>query len=183
MNVIETRLPGVLVLEPRVLRDERGCFAEMWHRDRYAALGIPDAFAQDNISLSRRRVLRGLHFQVEPRTQGKLVSVLQGEVWDVAVDLRSGSSTFGEWVGVELAGENLRQMWIPAGFAHGFVVTGESALFSYRCTEVYSPGHERGLRWNDPEIGIEWPVQDPIVSRKDTEAPLLGSFADVPLFR
>jgi dTDP-4-dehydrorhamnose 3,5-epimerase len=181
MKVIETRLPGVLILEPRVFRDERGHFAETWQRDRYREVGIDVDFVQDNASFSRHGVLRGLHYQ-NPTPQGKLVSVLRGEVFDVAVDLRVGSATFGEWVGVELSGENLRQMWIPEGFAHGFVVTADSALFSYKCTAPYAPEHERSLRWDDPDIGIEWPVRRPILSPKDAEAPLLREISGEGLF-
>jgi dTDP-4-dehydrorhamnose 3,5-epimerase len=172
MTVVETKLPGVLILEPRVFRDDRGRFAETWHRERYHQAGIRVDFVQDNVSISRHGVLRGLHFQ-NPTPQGKLVSVLQGEVWDVAVDLRKGSPTFRQWVGVELSGENLRQLWIPEGLAHGFVVTGEAAVFSYKCTALYAPGHERSLRWDDPELGIEWPLPDPVLSPKDAEAPVL----------
>jgi dTDP-4-dehydrorhamnose 3,5-epimerase len=176
MRVIETRLPGVLILEPRVFRDERGHFAEMWQRERYREAGLDLNFVQDNVSVSHRGVLRGLHYQ-NPQPQGKLVSVLQGAVWDVAVDVRRGSPTFGQWVGVELSGENLRQLWIPEGFAHGFVVTGELAVFSYKCTAYYSPLHDRSLRWDDPRLGIEWPVHSPLLSPKDAQAPLL---ADTP---
>lgn len=176
MKMIETRLPGVLILEPRVFRDDRGHFAETWHRERYRDAGIAMDFVQDNVSYSRHGVLRGLHFQ-NPAPQGKLVSVLQGEVFDVAVDLRRGSRTFGQWVGVELSGDNMLQLWIPEGFAHGFVVTGESALFSYKCTRFYAPEHEKSLRWDDPEIGIDWPIESPIVSPKDARAAGLG---DIP---
>jgi dTDP-4-dehydrorhamnose 3,5-epimerase len=177
MRVIETRLPGVLILEPRVFRDARGHFAETWQRERYREHGIPAEFVQDNMSFSQHGVLRGLHYQ-NPQPQGKLVSVLQGAVWDVAVDLRRGSNTFGRWVGVELTGESLRQLWIPEGFAHGFVVTGESALFSYKCTAPYAPEYEHSLRWNDPDLGITWPVDDPVVSAKDAAAPLLATTTD-----
>jgi len=172
MNVIETAIDGILILEPRVFRDERGRFAETWHRERYREVGIRADFVQDNVSVSRHGVLRGLHFQ-DPHPQGKLVSVLEGAVFDVVVDLRLGSRTFGQWLGVELSAANLRQLWIPEGFAHGFVVTGESAIFSYKCTDYYAPGHERSLRWNDPEIGVDWPIADPVLSQKDAAAPLL----------
>jgi dTDP-4-dehydrorhamnose 3,5-epimerase len=181
ITVHATALSGVLLLEPRVFRDSRGFFAETWHRERYAQLGIGAHFVQDNVSFSRRGVLRGLHYQ-NPSAQGKLVSVLQGEVFDVAVDLRRGSPTFARWVGIELSAENLRQLWIPEGFAHGFVVTSETALFSYKCTEFYRPEHERSLRWNDPEIGIEWPVPEPVLSPKDAEAPLLREVPESSLF-
>ena len=183
MKVVETKLEGVLILEPRVFEDERGYFFETWNQARYREAGISADFVQDNLSLSHRGVLRGLHFQVPPRAQGKLVSVLQGSVFDVAVDLRTASPTFGQWVGVELSSENLRQMYIPEGFAHGFLVTSESALFSYKCTDVYSPQHERSLRWDDPEIGIEWPVADPILSPKDAAAPTMAEITGGAGFR
>jgi dTDP-4-dehydrorhamnose 3,5-epimerase len=175
MKVIETALPGVLILEPRVIRDERGHFAETWHQERYAEIGIPTRFVQDNVSYSHRGVLRGLHFQVAPHAQGKLVSVLRGEVYDVAVDLRSESPTFTRWIGVRLSCQNLRQMWIPEGFAHGFLVTGTEALFSYKCTAPYSPKHERSLRWNDPTVGVDWPSVEYCMSEKDSCAPLLST--------
>lgn len=173
MNVTETALPGVLLLEPRVFPDERGHFMETWNRDRYAAAGVPDRFVQDNVSVSRRGVLRGLHFQ-HPHAQGKLVSVPWGEVWDVAVDVRAGSPRFGQWVGYSLSAENARQLWIPEGFAHGFVVLSERAVFQYKCTDVYHPEAERTLRWDDPELAIEWPVSDPLVSEKDAQGVTLS---------
>jgi dTDP-4-dehydrorhamnose 3,5-epimerase len=171
----------VLLLEPRVFQDERGLFFESWQSERYRALGIEGAFVQDNVSRSARGVLRGLHYQL-PRAQGKLVTVLEGAVWDVAVDLRVGSSTFGEWVGMELTGGAPRQVWIPPGFAHGFQVLSETALFSYKCTEVYSPADERSLRWDDPEVGIEWPLPSPLLSEKDRHAPLLRDIPAEHLF-
>jgi dTDP-4-dehydrorhamnose 3,5-epimerase len=172
MNVLPTKLDGVLIFEPRVFGDERGFFLETWSGARYAEHGLPQRFAQDNVSFSRRGVLRGLHFQ-QPYPQGKLVSVLQGSVFDVAVDLRPDSPTFGEWVGVVLSAENHRQLWIPPGFAHGFQVTSEAALFSYKCTEYYRPDADRCLRWDDPQIGVEWPITPPILSAKDEAAPRL----------
>jgi dTDP-4-dehydrorhamnose 3,5-epimerase len=181
MNVVETRLPGVLVLEPRIFRDERGHFAETWRLNGYGEAGITAEFVQDNVSVSHRGVLRGLHFQ-NPEPQGKLVTVLHGSVFDVAVDVRRGSPTFGEWEGVDLSGENLRQLWIPEGFAHGFVVTSDVAVFSYKCTGYYAPGCERSLRWDDPDIGIAWPVTDPLVSDKDAAAPLLKHLPAEVLF-
>lgn len=177
MNVIRTRIDGPLILEPRVFRDERGYFFESWHRDRYRELGITEDFVQDNVSCSDRGVLRGLHFQTAPHAQGKLVSVLRGSVYDVAVDLRADSPTFRAWVAVELSDANNRQFYVPPGFAHGFLVTSPSAVFSYKCTAYYSPADERGVRWNDPEIGIEWPAEAPILSLKDQNAPLLGALA------
>lgn len=166
LKVTGTALPGVLLLETRVFHDERGYFLESWSEARYAAAGLPSRFVQDNLSHSRGGVLRGLHFQ-EPHAQGKLVTVLRGEVFDVAVDVRVGSPTFGRWEGFTLSAESGRQLWLPPGFAHGFVVTSADALFSYKCTEYYHPQAERTLLWNDPELGIDWPVEQPLVSEKD----------------
>lgn len=166
MHVIETNLPGVLIIEPKVFGDARGYFFETWQQARYAAIGIKENFVQDNISYSARGVLRGLHYQ-NPNTQGKLVTVLQGEVFDVAVDIRVGSPKFGQWTGVYLSGENHRQLWVPPGFAHGFCVTSETAYFSYKCTDVYTPQAEGGIIWNDSDIGIEWPLADVVLSDKD----------------
>lgn len=166
MNVIETNLPGVIIIEPKVFGDTRGYFFETWQQARYEAIGIKEKFVQDNVSFSARGVLRGLHYQ-KPNTQGKLVSVLQGEVFDVAVDIRVGSPNFGQWTGVLLSGENHRQLWVPPGFAHGFCVTSETAYFSYKCTDLYTPQAEGGIIWNDPDIGIEWPLVDVVLSDKD----------------
>lgn len=177
MTVSETRLSGVLLLEPRVFEDERGSFFESWSEERYRQVGIPGPFVQDNVSMSHRNVLRGLHYQESPRAQGKLVSVLQGRVFDVAVDLRSGSPTFGGWVGFELCSDRRGQLYLPPGCAHGFAVLSETAVFSYKCTDYYSPEHERSLRWNDPDIGIEWPLRRPVVSPKDAAAPRLREAA------
>jgi len=172
VRVLRTELPGVLVVEPQVFGDERGFFMESFNGRRYREAGLPERFVQDNLSLSRRGVLRGLHFQ-HPRGQGKLVSVLRGEVFDVAVDVRRGSPTFGRWVGLSLSEENRRQLYIPPGFAHGFVVLSEAALFFYKCTEYYAPECERTVLWSDPEIGIGWPVEEPVLSEKDRKAPAL----------
>ena len=176
MNVTPTSIPEVLLVEPRVFGDARGFFFESFSAARYAEHGIVGPFVQDNVSLSRRGVLRGLHFQ-HPRGQGKLVSVLRGEVFDVAVDIRIGSPTFGQWVGESLSSENKRQLFVPAGFAHGFVVTSDEALFAYKCTEYYDAPNERSIRWDDPAIGIEWPTSAPSLSPKDADARLL---ADMP---
>jgi dTDP-4-dehydrorhamnose 3,5-epimerase len=157
VDVVKTAVEGALIIEPKVFRDARGFFLETYSRKRYEEANIPGQFVQDNLSFSRRGVLRGLHFQ-NPNTQGKLVSVPIGEVFDVAVDIRLGSPTFGKWAGVHLSGENKRQFWVPPGLAHGFVVLSETALFSYKCTEYYSPKDEHAILWNDPEIGIEWPL-------------------------
>jgi dTDP-4-dehydrorhamnose 3,5-epimerase len=173
VKVLETAIPGVLLVEPRVFGDARGFFLETYHADRYAAAGVPGPFVQDNVSRSRRGVLRGLHFQ-HPHGQGKLVQVLEGEVFDVAVDVRVGSPTFGEWVGERLSADTRRQLYIPPGFAHGFLVTSEDALFVYKCTDVYHPESERSLRWDDPALGIEWPLGDVELSAKDRAAPTLA---------
>lgn len=166
MNVIETRLPGVLIVEPKVFGDARGYFMESYQAQRYAEAGIAGPFVQDNISFSRRGILRGLHVQ-NPNPQGKLVQVLQGEVFDVAVDIRVGSPTFGQWEGVVLSQENARQLYVPPGLAHGFLVTGETALFAYKCTDYYAPQAEISVLWNDPDIGIAWPRIEPQLSAKD----------------
>jgi dTDP-4-dehydrorhamnose 3,5-epimerase len=172
VNVIETELPGVLIVEPDVFGDARGFFMETWNGARYEEHGIPNHFVQDNLSFSAHGVLRGLHFQ-NPQAQGKLVSVLQGEVFDVAVDIRVGSPTFRRWTGVTLSAENKHQFWVPPDFAHGFVVTGEKALFSYKCTTYYAPEYDGSILWNDPGIGIEWPLESPSLSDKDRAAPPL----------
>lgn len=172
MKVTEAQIAGVLLLEPSVFPDERGRFLETWNRRRYEEVGIPECFVQDNASYSRQGVLRGLHYQ-EPHRQGKLVSALFGAIWDVAVDIRQGSPTFGGWVGYTLSAENAHQLWIPEGFAHGFVVLSEEAVVQYKCTEVYHPEAEVTIRWDDPELSIDWPVGDPIISPKDLRGCLL----------
>ena len=177
MKAIETEIPGVLILEPRVFGDERGFFMETYRRQDYAGLGIAEDLVQDNLSSSRHGVLRGLHVQ-HPHSQGKLVQVFRGEVFDVAVDVRRGSPTFGRWVGVLLSGESKRQLWVPPGFAHGFCVTGEEALFAYKCSDYYHPETELSIRWDDPDLGIAWPLEGaPELSAKDAGAPRLG---DIP---
>jgi dTDP-4-dehydrorhamnose 3,5-epimerase len=172
VNVTETDLPGALILEPKVFGDGRGFFMEIWSQRRYAEFGVLPNFVQDNLSYSKKGVLRGLHFQ-NPDPQGKLVFVLQGEVFDVAVDIRIGSPTFGQWVGVNLSAENKRQFYVPEGFAHGFIVTSEAALFSYKCTSYYNPQTEQILLWSDPDLGIVWPIEAPVLSAKDGSAPHL----------
>jgi dTDP-4-dehydrorhamnose 3,5-epimerase len=174
LKIIETKIPGAIILEPKVFGDERGFFMETWNQARYEEAGLLARFVQDNLSFSQRGVLRGLHFQ-NPDQQGKLVQVLQGEVFDVAVDIRVGSPTFGEWEAVLLSSENKRQFYVPEGCAHGFLVTGEQALFSYKCTAKYNPSAEGYVLWNDPEIGIEWPTEaSPTLSGKDQAAPPLS---------
>ena len=169
MNVTPASIPEVLIIEPKVYGDERGFFLETWQKSRYQQAGIDSDFVQDNLSFSRRGILRGLHFQYE-NTQGKLVYVLQGSVFDVAVDIRRNSPTFGHWVGQNLTSENKLQMFIPPGFAHGFCVTSETALFMYKCTDYYNPAAEITLAWNDPAIGIDWPITAPVLSEKDQQA-------------
>ncbi len=173
MTCRRTALDGVLVIEPQVFGDSRGFFFESWHLERYRHLGVPETFVQDNVSRSVRGTLRGLHVQ-EPYGQGKLIQVLEGEVFDVAVDVRVGSPTFGRWVGERLSGENHLQIYIPPGFAHGFCVLSDSALFAYKCTELYHPETELSIAWNDPAIAIDWPISEPTLSRRDAEAAQLS---------
>ena len=179
MKISETELPGVLLLEPKRFGDDRGFFMELFHAKRYAEAGIPGPFVQDNFSRSAKGILRGLHFQ-QPQAQGKLVQVFAGAVYDVAVDVRRGSPTFGKFVGVELSADNRRQLWVPAGFAHGFCVLSESADFHYKCTDFYSPATEQGIAWNDPDLGIPWPVTSPLLSPKDAAAPRLKDAPVLP---
>lgn len=175
MKVTETDLPGVLLIEPDIFGDARGFFLESWNRRRYAALGLDLEFVQDNLSFSGHGILRGLHFQ-HPHGQGKLVQALQGEVYDVVVDIRKGSPAFGRWFGVTLSAANHRQLYIPPGFAHGFCVTGENALFAYKCTEFYNPEAEHSLAWNDPDLAIGWPMREPRLSAKDGGGARLKDF-------
>ncbi|MCX6135503.1 MAG: dTDP-4-dehydrorhamnose 3,5-epimerase [Ignavibacteriales bacterium] len=166
MNIVETELSGVLAIEVDRHGDSRGSFVESWHKEKYARLGVSVDFVQDNISYSRKGVLRGLHYQ-NPSPQGKLVYVLQGEVFDVAVDIRVGSPSFGKWFGMTLSFENNKQLYIPEGFAHGFVVTSDEATVAYKCTGFYKKECEKTIRWDDPDIGIVWPAGNPILSDKD----------------
>ncbi len=169
MKLIETGIPGLTIIEPVVHGDGRGFFMETWHADRYRAHGLPDHFVQSNISRSGAGVVRGLHFQF-PQAQGKLVTVLEGRVFDVAVDIRSDSPTFRQWAGVELSAENHRQLYVPEGFAHGFCVLGDSVLLSYFCTAPYNTEQEVSVIWNDPDIGIDWPQEAKSLSVKDRSA-------------
>lgn len=178
MTVRETDLAGVLVIEPRRFGDARGYFAETYHADRYREAGVDAAFVQDNLSRSTRGTLRGLHAQAPPHAQAKLVQVLDGEVFDVAVDLRRDSPTFGQWHGEHLSAETGRQMYVPTGFAHGFCVVSASALFAYKCSDVYAPDTEIAVAWDDPDIGVAWPVATPLLSDKDRAAPRLAALAD-----
>jgi dTDP-4-dehydrorhamnose 3,5-epimerase len=183
VRITKTEIPGVLLVEPAVFRDPRGWFLETHHERRYAEAGITERFVQDNCSRSVRGTLRGLHFQ-EPRAQGKLVMALEGSVYDVVVDIRKGSPTFGQWYGVELSSENLWQVYVPPGCAHGFCVTSEHATFLYKCTEFYSPKDERGIAWNDPALGIPWPVSAPILSAKDQAFRTLKAMeSELPRYR
>jgi dTDP-4-dehydrorhamnose 3,5-epimerase len=181
MNVIPCDIAGLLIFEPKVFGDARGFFVETWNRRRYAEAGLDFDFVQDNLSFSRRGILRGLHFQL-PNPQGKLLQVLQGEVFDVAVDIRRDSPTFGRWHGLLLSADNKRQFYVPPGFAHGFEVVSETVLFHYKCTEFYSPKDEVSIRWNDPDIGIPWPVGDPMVSERDGKALRLRDLPPEKLF-
>jgi dTDP-4-dehydrorhamnose 3,5-epimerase len=173
MNVIETPIPGVLIIEPKVYGDARGFFLELFQEQHYAQSAIGQRFVQDNLSRSAQGVLRGLHIQ-NPKPQGKLVTVLRGCVLDVSVDVRAGSPTFGRHVAVELNEDNHRQVWIPRGLAHGFVVRSQSADFFYKCDEVYSPANELVVRWNDPQLGIDWGEAAPLVSKRDAEGRTLA---------
>lgn len=174
MKVYPTRLPEVLLIEPQVFSDPRGFFMETWQLERYRKADMPGPFVQDNVSFSTRGVLRGLHYQLK-HPQGKLVYVLLGEVFDVAIDLRRGSPTFGRWIGEVLSGDNRRQLYLPPGFAHGFCVLSETAQLMYKCTDFYAPEDEYGLRWDDPLLGIDWPVSDPVLSEKDGQYPTLNA--------
>jgi len=184
MKVSPTELPGVFLVEPRVFQDNRGHFLELYHAGRYAGQGLPREFVQDNVSFSAQNVLRGLHYQLG-QPQGKLVMVVEGRIFDVAVDIRRGSPTFGRWVGVVLSSANYSQLYIPAGFAHGFCVLSDTATVIYKCTDFYAPKEERGIRWDDPSLSIAWPVSKPLLSEKDSVYPVLDSLsADcLPVFR
>lgn len=180
MKVTTANIPGLFIIEPVVHGDERGFFMESYSRDRYVEAGLPAEFVQDNLSFSERGILRGLHLQ-NPHAQGKLCSVLRGEVFDVAVDVRVGSPTFGRWEGLILSEQNKKQFYVPPGFAHGFCVLSEHALFSYKCTDFYSAPDELGIAWNDLDIGIEWPIQSPRLSKKDQENRKLADIAESEL--
>lgn len=180
MKVTPTPLPGVLVVEPKVFKDDRGYFVETYQQERYREVGIPGPFVQDNTSHSIKGTLRGMHFQ-EPRPQGKLICVARGVIFDAVIDVRKGSLTFGQWFGVELSAETARQLWVPAGYAHGFCVLSDTADVTYKCTDFYAPGTERSIVWNDPDVGIAWPVQAPLLSPKDAAAPRLKDAPVLPV--
>jgi dTDP-4-dehydrorhamnose 3,5-epimerase len=182
VKVTPQEIPDLLLIEPKVFGDERGYFKETYHEARYKAAGLPLPFVQDNVSRSRRGILRGLHMQ-HPHGQGKLVSVLEGEVYDVAVDVRVGSPTFGKWVGITLTAESHQQFYVPPGFAHGFCVTSEYATFSYKCTDLYHPECELGVRYDDPALGIKWPVAIPLLGEKDQKNSLLSQIDQAKLPR
>ena len=183
MRFVPTELPGVIVIEPDVHQDPRGFFVETYHADKYRAGGIEGPFLQDNHSRSIRGTLRGLHLQVG-RPQGKLIRVVEGEIYDVAVDVRRGSPTFGAWVGVTLSAANFKQCYVPPGFAHGFCVVSGDAQVEYKCTDLYDPSTEIGIAWNDPALGIIWPIAEPLLSDRDRRHPLLASLlADLPVWR
>ena len=181
MNFLPTSLPGVLLIEPEVFGDDRGFFMETYRLDAFRAAGITDAFVQDNHSRSARGVLRGLHYQ-EPNAQGKLVRCTRGTIFDVAVDIRRGSPTFGKWCAEELSEENKRMLWVPPGFAHGFCAMEDGSDLVYKCTTLYDPPSDRAILWNDPEIGIEWPIEVPVLSGKDTKAPRLAEAMALPTY-
>jgi dTDP-4-dehydrorhamnose 3,5-epimerase len=181
MNVRETPFDGVLLLEPKIWNDARGSFVELWQAERYARAGVSSKFMQDNVSFSRKGVLRGLHFQ-NPNAQGKLVFPLEGQIYDVVVDVRRASRTFGRWFGVTLSSDSKQQIWVPEGFAHGFVVLSETALVVYKCTDTYHAQAEWGVAWDDPDLAIDWPVAQPILSEKDGAYPRLRELPEEALF-
>ena len=181
MEVIKSEFPGLLLIKPRIFGDSRGWFFESWNKERYEEAGIKENFVQSNISCSTKGVLRGLHYQ-KPYTQGKLVFVLQGDVWDVVVDLRRASPTFGQWKGFTLTGESKEQLYVPNGFAHGFCVLSDTAMFQYMCTDKYSPASEQGIMWSDRTLNIPWPTEAPIISEKDTKHPLFAELTNEQLF-
>lgn len=182
ITIFPTPLPGVLVIEPRVLRDPRGFFLESYHQRDLAAAGLTATFVQDNHSRSAQGVLRGLHYQDMTAPMGKLVRCTLGAIFDVAVDLRAGSPTFGQWFGVELSADNFKQLWVPVGFAHGFVTLTELADVQYKCTNFYTPAAEGSVRWDDPQIGIAWPVAAPTLSARDQQARSLADYMRAPAF-
>jgi dTDP-4-dehydrorhamnose 3,5-epimerase len=182
MRFVQTELPGVVLIEPDVHLDSRGFFLETYHSDKYAAGGIRGPFVQDNHSKSGHATVRGLHLQVR-RPQAKLIRVIEGEIFDVAVDVRVGSPTFGRWVGASLSAQNFKQLYVPAGFAHGFSVTSGHAQVEYKCTDLYDPGFEMGIAWDDPEVAVQWPVQTPVLSDRDRANPRLAAVRErLPLF-
>lgn len=181
MNIRKTDFPGLIFIEPKIFSDSRGWFLETWNDELYKEIGVIGPFVQDNLSYSSKGVVRGLHYQ-KPHTQGKLVSAIQGSVWDVVVDLRKNSPKFGEWVAFTLTGEKKEQLFIPAGFAHGFCVLSSTALFQYKCTDKYSLSSEQGIMWNDPDLNISWPKNNPLISEKDKKHLYFKDLTDDLLF-
>lgn len=177
MNVHKAELDGVVVIEPDVFNDQRGYFFETYNQNRYQEIGIKSNFVQDNLSFSKKGTLRGLHYQ-HPHDQAKLVQVIQGEVFDVVVDIRRESPTFGKWIGQYLSDENKKQIFVPEGFAHGFCVLSDTALFHYKCSDFYAPGCEGGILWSDPDVAVDWPLDSPIVSEKDAKLPCLKDIVE-----
>jgi dTDP-4-dehydrorhamnose 3,5-epimerase len=173
MNIITTSIEGILIIEPQTFEDQRGFFMETYNQSRYVEAGVNKVFVQDNLSYSLKGTVRGLHFQIK-NPQAKLVHVITGEIFDVAVDIRPGSATFGQWTGIHLSDKNRRQLYIPEGFAHGFCVLSDAARFSYKCSDFYAPEDEGGIIWSDPDIGISWPLENPIISEKDKQYPKLS---------
>jgi len=173
MNIITTSIEGILIIEPQTFEDQRGFFMETYNQSRYVKAGVNKVFVQDNLSYSLQGTVRGLHFQIK-NPQAKLVHVITGEIFDVAVDIRPGSATFGQWTGIHLSDKNRRQLYIPEGFAHGFCVLSDAARFSYKCSDFYAPEDEGGIIWSDPDIGISWPLENPIISEKDKQYPKLS---------
>ena len=182
ITVTKTKLEGVVLIDTDFFRDERGFFIEAWHAERFREHGLPDAFVQDNHSRSARKVLRGMHYQDMTAPMGKLVRCTSGAILDVAVDLRVGSPTFGQWVGAELTAENMRQIWVPDGFAHGFATLSEFAEVQYKCSGLYTPSSEGGIAWNDPDVGIDWPFDDPVLSGRDQNNMSLQKYLERPAF-
>lgn len=184
MKVSKTSLRGVLIIEPQVFKDQRGLFMETYHQRRYADCGIDAVFVQDNMSFSVKGILRGLHYQ-HPHAQAKLVQVIKGEIFDVAVDIRRGSPTFGQWFGIHLSGENGRQLFIPEGFAHGFCVLSDTAAVTYKCTDFYAPDDEGGILWSDPDLDINWPMMNPLLSSRDSGYPRLSDVSSerLPVYK
>ena len=183
IHVTKTKLDGVVFIDTDFFRDERGFFIEVWHKQRYAEAGLDYDFVQDNHSRSAKKVLRGLHYQDMTAPMGKLVRCTEGAVLDVAVDLRVGAPTFGQWVGVELTADNMRQIMVPPGYGHAFLTLSEFAEVHYKCTGLYTPSSEGGVRWDDPDVAVDWPFRDPILSARDQQSPSLADYLNAPAFR
>ena len=182
ISVTKTKLEGVVLIDTDFFRDERGFFIEAWHAERYREHGLPDSFVQDNHSRSARKVLRGLHYQDMTAPMGKLVRCTAGAILDVAVDLRAGSPTLGQWVSAELTADSMRQIWVPDGFAHGFATLSEFAEVQYKCTGLYTPSSEGSIAWNDPDVSVEWPFDDPVLSPRDQAGASLKQYLEDPAF-